>query len=99
MQLGNLAVWNGSHKEGFIEHTETIPGAVGGRGVPVNESEADWHSSDFELGDVLFFHAFTIHKALPNLTENLLRVSTDNRYQRAQDKIEPDALLPHFNLQ
>jgi ectoine hydroxylase-related dioxygenase (phytanoyl-CoA dioxygenase family) len=99
MQLGNLAVWNGSHQQGFIEHTETIPGAVGGRGVPINESQADWHSSDFELGDVLFFHAFTIHKALPNLTENLLRVSTDNRYQSAQDKIEPDALLPHFNLQ
>lgn len=98
-QLGNLAVWCGSHKNGFLEHTETIPGAVGGRGVPVDDDKANWHSSDFELGDVLFFHAFTIHKALPNLTENLLRVSTDNRYQRPQDEIEPGALLPHFNLQ
>ena len=97
-QLGNLAVWRGSHKMGFIEHSETTQGAVGGRGVPINEDEADWHCSDFGVGDALFFHAFAIHKALPNLTENLLRVSTDNRYQRPQDKIEPDALLPHFNL-
>ena len=35
---------------------------------------------------------------LPNLTENQLRVSTDNRYQRPHDKIEPDALLPHYGL-
>lgn len=99
MQLGNLAVWRGSHQQGFMEHTETISGAVGGRGVPVDESQAEWHSSDFQIGDALFFHAYTVHKALPNLTEDLLRVSTDNRYQRAGDKIEPDALLPHFNLQ
>lgn len=98
MVLGNLAVWDGSHRRGYIEHTETIHGAVGGRGVPVDESQADWHSSDFGIGDALFFHAYTIHKALPNLTENRLRVSTDNRYQRAQDKIEPDALLPHYRL-
>ena len=99
MQLGNLAVWRGSHKQGFLEHTETIPGAVGGRGVPIDESRAEWHSSDFQIGDTLFFHAYTVHKALPNLTENLLRVSTDNRYQRSRDEIEPGALLPHFNLQ
>ncbi len=98
IELGNLAVWRGSHKRGFIEHSETIPGAVGGRGVPVDESAAEWHCTDFGLGDALFFHSFCIHKALPNGTENLLRVSTDNRYQRPHDKIEPDALLPHYNL-
>lgn len=99
VELGNVAVWRGSHKRGFVEHTETIAGAVGGRGVPVDEAAVDWHVGDFGLGDALFFHSFTIHKALPNLTENLLRVSTDNRYQRPKDKIEADALLPHYNLQ
>ncbi|MDQ3812525.1 MAG: phytanoyl-CoA dioxygenase family protein, partial [Armatimonadota bacterium] len=67
MSLGSLAVWPGSHRRGFIEHTVHHPGAVGGRGVPVDEDQAEWHTSDFEIGDALFFHSFCIHKALPNL--------------------------------
>ncbi len=94
--LGGLAIWNGSHARGFLEHSEVSPGAVGGRGVPVDERAADWHTSDFQTGDALFFHSFTIHKALPNLSGNQLRISTDNRYQLPHDTIDPGALLPHF---
>ena len=101
-ELGGLAVWPGSHKLGFIEHTAHFEGAVGGRGVYPDElakPEAPvWHTARFEPGDALFFHAFTIHKALPNLTGNRMRLSTDNRYQRPQDPIEPGALRPHFDL-
>jgi hypothetical protein len=32
---------------------------------------------------------------MPNLTSDRLRVSTDNRYQRQKDAIDPSALLPH----
>ncbi len=99
MSLGGLAVWPGSRHKGYIEHTVHSPGAVGGCGVPVNEAEAVWHTSDFGLGDALFFHAYTIHKALPNLSGNRLRISTDNRYQRPKDDIDPGALKPHFNLE
>lgn len=98
MSLGGLSVWAGSHRQGFLEHSAHHPGAVGGRGVPVDEAQANWHCSDFGIGDTLFFHAFTIHKALSNLSENRLRLSTDNRYQRRQDDIDPGALLPHFQL-
>jgi ectoine hydroxylase-related dioxygenase (phytanoyl-CoA dioxygenase family) len=98
VELGGLAVWPKSQSKGFIDHTEHSPGAVGGRGVPVDESEAVWHVSDFGLGDTLFFHSFTIHKAMPNVTPNRLRVSTDNRYQRPKDEIEPGALKPHYDL-
>jgi ectoine hydroxylase-related dioxygenase (phytanoyl-CoA dioxygenase family) len=94
--LGGLAVWPGSHKRGYIEHTEQHPGAVGGRGVPVDESQAVWHTGDFGCGDALFFRSYTIHKALPNLTKNLLRLSTDNRYQVKDDAIDPSALHEHF---
>ena len=96
--LGGLAVWAGSHHHGFIEHTEKHAGAVGGHGVPIDEAQADWHSIDFEAGDALFFHSYSIHKALPNLTADRLRLSTDNRYQRPKDDIDPGALRPHFNL-
>jgi len=98
MSLGGLAVWPGSHRRGFLEHSVHHPGAVGGRGVPVDESEAIWHTSDFQAGDALFFHSFCIHKALPNLSGNRLRISTDNRYQRREDDIDPSSLRPHLDL-
>jgi len=97
--LGGLAVWRGSHRRGFIEHSVHSPGAVGGMGVPVDETEAEWHTADYNAGDALFFHAYAIHKALPNLSSDRLRISTDNRYQRPQDDIDPGALKPHFGLE
>jgi ectoine hydroxylase-related dioxygenase (phytanoyl-CoA dioxygenase family) len=97
MELGGLAVEPGSHRQGFLEHSVASSG-VGGKGVPVDENETQWHSNDFAAGDVLFFHAYTIHKALPNKTHDRLRISTDNRYQREGDAIDPGALKPHFNL-
>ncbi|GCE26837.1 hypothetical protein KDA_23210 [Dictyobacter alpinus] len=97
MELGGLAVWPGSHRQGFIEHSVQHPGAVGGKGVPVDESQAIWHSGNFGCGDALFFRSYTIHKALPNLTPDRLRLSTDNRYQLNEDSIDPAALRPHFD--
>jgi ectoine hydroxylase-related dioxygenase (phytanoyl-CoA dioxygenase family) len=96
--LGGLAVWPGSHHQGFIEHSVSHAGAVGGKGVPVDEQQATWHTTDFLAGDALFFHAYTIHKALPNLSGDRLRISTDNRYQRPTEAIDPGALRPHYDL-
>lgn len=98
MELGGLAVLPGSQEQGFLDHSIKSSG-VGGSGVPIEESETQWHSNDFAAGDVLFFHSYTIHKALPNQTDDRLRVSTDNRYQRAQDDIAPGSLKPHINLE
>ena len=95
-ELGGLAVLPESQREGFLEHTVKTAG-VGGTGVPIEESETTWHTSDFGIGDALFFHSYTIHKALPNLTSDRLRLSTDNRYQRPKDDIDPSALLPHYD--
>ncbi len=95
--LGGLAVAPGTHRLGYLEHTEHHRGAVGGRGVPTSSVET-WHTADFRAGDALFFHAFTIHKALPNLSADRLRLSTDNRYQRAADEIDPGALGTHYGL-
>jgi hypothetical protein len=33
------------------------------------------------MGDALIFPSLTVHQALPNLTQDRLRVSLDNRYQ------------------
>lgn len=96
IELGGLAILPGSHKQGFLEHSARFPGAVGGHGLPIDESKVVWHTGDFGLGDALFFRSYTIHKALPNLTKDRLRLSTDNRYQRKEDDIDPGALRPHF---
>jgi ectoine hydroxylase-related dioxygenase (phytanoyl-CoA dioxygenase family) len=95
ISLGGLAVVPGSHRGGYLEHNLRYDGAVGGTGISLDESKTTWHTADFGIGDVLFFHSYTIHKALPNLSGNRLRLSTDNRYQLQGDTIDPDALLPH----
>jgi ectoine hydroxylase-related dioxygenase (phytanoyl-CoA dioxygenase family) len=96
--LGGLAVWPGSHHKGYLDHTQHVPGAIGGCGIPVDGMEIEWHTIDFEVGDVLLFHSHSIHKALPNLSGNQLRISTDNRYQRADDSIDPSSLKQHFGF-
>jgi hypothetical protein len=90
--LGCLAVADGSHQLGFRDHQPSSgPGgfAVDPGGAPV------WRSNDFVAGDVLIFHSLTMHKALPNRTPDEIRVSIDNRYQRAQDDVDPGSLKPH----
>ena len=49
------------------------------------------------MGDALIFPFLTIHKALPNITEDRLRVSLDNRYQRVDDPIAEHMLKPHLS--
>jgi len=95
LELGGLAVAPASQRDGFLEHNVESVGAVGGCGLSP-EIVKEWHTGDFGVGDTLFFHSFTIHKALPNLTEDRLRISTDNRYQRPKEDIEPASLLPHY---
>jgi len=95
MELGGLAVAPTSQQNGFLEHNVETPGAVGGTGVAADGIK-EWHTGDFGMGDTLFFHSFTIHKAMPNLTQDRLRISTDNRYQRPKEDIDPGALLPHY---
>jgi hypothetical protein len=50
------------------------------------------------MGDTLFFPALTIHKALPNYTEDKLRVSLDNRYHAIGDTIAEHMLEPHLSI-
>lgn len=97
LELGGLAVWPGSQRDGLKEHLAGSRGA-GGHTLQLGEDEGVWHSSPFEVGDALFFHSLTVHKALPNLTPDRLRLSTDNRFQKSDDEIDPSSMQPHFGL-
>lgn len=99
MTLGGLAVLRGSNHAGFIDHRR-FPGRNVAFGLEDDQLPpgAEWHASDFSLGDVLIFHSHTVHKALPNLSGNRLRLSIDNRYQQAEEAFEPSSMGTHYNL-
>lgn len=91
--LGGLIVARGSHKSGIMPVQEE-----GGRlCAAVDDDAQEWHGSDYNLGDVLMFNSLTLHKAHPNVTSDLLRVSCDFRYQPlAESLVTWDTLNPHI---
>jgi ectoine hydroxylase-related dioxygenase (phytanoyl-CoA dioxygenase family) len=103
IELGGLAVLPGSHKVGKILDHHFALGAgnlnvdVDGDAENYEELTAGWHSTDYEVGDTLFFPALTVHKALPNVTDDKLRVSLDNRYHPIGEPIAEHMLEPHLS--
>jgi hypothetical protein len=104
IELGGLAVLPGSHKVNqVLDHHFSL--GAGGLYVDTEQEAAmhkeldvAWHTTNYEIGDTLIFPALTIHKALPNYTEDKLRVSLDNRYQAIGDPIAEHMLEPHLNM-
>ena len=81
VELGPLALLAGSHRGGLRAHAPVVVGGgVVGTEVP---AAAIWSAGALELGDVLVFSALTVHRALPNVTADRLRVSVDYRYRPA----------------
>jgi ectoine hydroxylase-related dioxygenase (phytanoyl-CoA dioxygenase family) len=80
---GGLTVAAGSHKAGVREFRL----ATGAGGIEtVGEFGDSWVASDFRAGDAVIFSDLTVHKALPNASDEL-RQSFDARYQRLSDPI------------
>ncbi len=103
IELGPLAVLPGSHKvKKVLPHHFSL--GAGSLIIDLEEQKAlhpelhqGWLSTDFAAGDALFFPALTVHKALPNLTDDRMRISLDNRYQRVGDRIAEHMLQPHLS--
>ena len=91
--MGGLSVLTGSHKFGVLPVSRSL--GAGGLRAHFQKIGGDWVSSPFELGDLLLFHSHTVHKGLPNLSGNRLRLSVDYRYQRASDPVMDKVLTPH----
>ena len=96
IELGGLAVLADSHKHGSLREHHFSLGA-GGLALPSDELAGTWLSTDYEIGDALIFPSLTVHQALPNLTEDRLRVSLDNRYQSPSQPIAEHQLQPHLS--
>lgn len=89
-ELGGLAIAEGSHRAGRLEHVETTgPGQHGVRFT------GRWLTTDYRLGDVLLFHSHTVHGSLHNNSPDRVRLSVDYRYQRKDLPVDPASMLPH----
>lgn len=96
VELGGLAVLPGSHRvDKVLDHAFSL--GAGSLSVDTSEHEGSWHTIDYEAGDALIFPSLTLHKALPNVTEDRLRVSLDNRYQNESDPVAEHMLQPHLS--
>ena len=96
MELGALAVMPGSHKINAVRNHHFSLGA-GALAIYEDELDGHWHSADFEVGDSLIFNSLLVHQALPNLTEDRMRISLDNRYQSVDVPIAEQMLTPHLS--
>ena len=64
-------------------------------GVDSRELGGEWLTTDYQPGDALIFHSLAIHQALPNLTDDRIRLSVDYRYQSPNQPILDFCLKPH----
>ena len=96
IELGGLAVLPGSHRPEQIKPHHFALGA-GLLAIHDDDLAGEWHTTDYEIGDTLIFHSLLVHRALPNLTPDRLRVSLDNRYQSIEIPVAEHMLLPHLS--
>ena len=53
----------------------------------VDRYGGQWQTSEFKMGDVVILSMYTMHASLDN-TSNRFRLSTDTRYQRADEPVD-----------
>ena len=96
IELGGLAILPGSHKVNrVLDHHFSL--GAGGLAVETDHMDNAWHTTDYEAGDTLIFEALMIHRALPNVTDDRMRVSLDNRYFAIGNPVSEGMLTPHLD--
>jgi hypothetical protein len=94
-ELGSLIVMPGSHRAGVCSVHRSY--GAGGVGIDTEALPYHWTGSDFQEGDIVLFHSLTVHKALPNLSPDRLRLSVDFRYQPVSHPVAASSLRPHYD--
>ena len=92
-ELGSLAVLPGSHRGGLLPVHAAL--GAGGLGIRTDDLPFAWAASDFAAGDALFFHSLLVHRGLPNVTPDRLRLSVDFRYQGVSQPVVASSFQPH----
>jgi hypothetical protein len=96
LSMGPLSVSRGSHRLGYLPIAPSR--GAGGIFAQTCPGETEWVQGAFQIGDVLTFPAFTVHRALPSQLRDRIRLSFDVRYQPLNEPVEARSLLPHCGL-
>lgn len=91
--MGRLMMLPGSHTRGVRRVFEAD--GVGGVQCEILPSENTWHVADVEQGDVIIFHSCCVHKAEPNTSANLVRLSVDTRFCEYGEEVFITNFDPH----
>ncbi len=92
---GGLAVLVGSSRQGVRPIGPTRHRRGSGPTLARAEDEGGWASTDYQAGDVLVMHGFTVHRALPNRSDRT-RLSLDLRYRGVSQALSvPEMWPPH----
>ena len=92
-EMGSLTVLRGSHRNGVVA-VAPAKGA-GGLAAILCPHEIDWVEGDFELGDILTFSSYNVHRALRSRHRDRIRLSCDMRFQALDEEIHEASLKPH----
>lgn len=96
LEMGPLALLVGSHRFEALKETyakmdvdrDHVTGSFSSDPIElVDRYGGQWGTSSFEMGDILIFGMYIMHGSLDNTT-NRFRLSTDTRYQRADEPVD-----------
>ena len=96
--MGPLAILKGSNHLGLLPLEFSLGDGFRQASLPIEAHALEWVGSDFKLGDVLIFHSYTVHRALPNNSDRM-RISVDYRFQAEGEDITESCLTSHHNRQ
>lgn len=95
LEMGGLAVCLGSHQFEKVKKTygsadyEKVSGWFSENPVDiVHQFGGQWATAHFKLGDAIIFGMYTMHASFNNET-NRYRISSDTRYQRSSEPVDP----------
>jgi ectoine hydroxylase-related dioxygenase (phytanoyl-CoA dioxygenase family) len=96
--MGGFAILRNSHTyryQAVYEGGEPPPDA---HGEPVPDlNSPEWVSTEWQPGDVVLFHCYTLHRGLYNRS-SCVRISVDYRWQATDHPVYVGALLPYHYL-
>lgn len=95
-EMGRLMVLPKSHLRG-VRPVHQAQG-VGGVQCEIYDDETTWHTGNVEQGDVIIFHACCVHKAEPNTSDDIVRLSVDTRFCPYGEPLFSSNLYPHHSL-
>lgn len=94
--LGPLTCLVGSAADGLLTYSEAM--GPGGLEAYLCDLGHPWAVGGYRAGDVLTVHSHTVHRALPHLDGEHVRLSCDFRYQPAAEEIDPSSLKVHCEV-